>query len=155
MKRVFYAGLSGLVFGIGLAVSQMVDPNKVQGFLDIAGNWDPSLALVMTGALLVTVIGFNLILRRSAPVAAYEFHVPTRRNLDRSLLLGAALFGIGWGMTGFCPGPAIAALGLSLKALLTADQTGLNTSTFVAVKDVILMVIAIYAGMLIYNFTNK
>jgi uncharacterized membrane protein YedE/YeeE len=102
---------AGLVFGLGLIVSAMVDPAKVLGFLDIAGNWDPSLALVMGGAILVTAPAFALARRMGAPVLAPRFEWPTRRDIDARLIGGAALFGIGWGLVGLCPGPALSALG--------------------------------------------
>ncbi|MEK9679759.1 MAG: DUF6691 family protein [Rhodospirillaceae bacterium] len=110
MNKNFAALAAGLLFGIGLAVSEMVNPTKVLGFLDITGNWDPSLAFVMGGALAVTVIAFRVILRQPHPVLDGEFRVPTSRDIDGRLMGGAALFGIGWGMIGLCPGPAIASL---------------------------------------------
>ncbi|WOD38991.1 YeeE/YedE family protein [Nodosilinea sp. E11] len=103
---------AGLLFGLGLGCSQMIDPQRVIGFLDLFGTWDPTLAFVMGGAVLVTLISFRFILRRSAPLLDRNFFVPTRNDIDRPLVLGAALFGIGWGLGGYCPGPAIAALGL-------------------------------------------
>jgi hypothetical protein len=105
--------LAGLVFGFGLALSHMVEPNKVLGFLDVAGRWDPSLALVMAGALAVTFIAYRLIGRRSRPLLASHFFLPAKSELDRPLIVGAAIFGIGWGLAGYCPGPGIAALGLA------------------------------------------
>lgn len=108
--------LSGVFFGIGLTLSQMVNPAKVIGFLDFAGDWDPSMALVMGGALAVTFVSFRFILRRGAPIAAPVFHLPTTRDIDGRLIGGAALFGVGWGMSGFCPGPAIASLAYGLPA---------------------------------------
>ena len=111
------AGLvCGLIFGLGLAVSGMIDPARVRGFLDLFGTWDPSLAFVMGGALAVAVPGFRLVLRGSRPVLAPAFDLPTRRDLDARLIGGAALFGIGWGLAGYCPGPAIAALTLGAPA---------------------------------------
>jgi uncharacterized protein len=111
---VVTALLAGLLFGAGLVVSQMVDPTKVQHFLDFAGiassAWDPSLAFVMGGALAVTAPGYWLILRRRAPLAAPAFQVPTRKDIDAKLLAGAAIFGMGWGLAGYCPGPALASL---------------------------------------------
>lgn len=104
------AFVAGLLFGIGLYTAQMVNPVKVLAFLDIAGRWDPSLALVMGAAVLITGLGFPLVLRRSKPLWGNNFTLPTRRDIDRDLLAGAALFGIGWGIAGYCPGPAIAAL---------------------------------------------
>lgn len=101
---------AGLVFGLGLVISQMVNPAKVLGFLDLFGNWDPSLAFVMGGALVVTAIGYPLVWRRSRPVLADQFHVAANRTIDRRLAAGAVLFGVGWGLVGLCPGPAIAAV---------------------------------------------
>ncbi|KQT69856.1 MULTISPECIES: YeeE/YedE family protein [unclassified Aureimonas] len=111
MSRILLALFAGLVFGAGLVVSQMVDPAKVLGFLDVAGDWDPSLAFVMGGAILVTAPAFALARRMGAPVLAPRFEWPTRRDVDARLLSGAALFGIGWGLVGLCPGPALASLG--------------------------------------------
>jgi uncharacterized membrane protein YedE/YeeE len=101
---------TGIVFGVGLVVSQMVDPGKVLAFLDIAGKWDPSLALVMAGALAVAIPGFRFASARNAPIFGGRFDQPSRGVIDGRLLAGAAVFGIGWGLVGFCPGPAIAAL---------------------------------------------
>jgi uncharacterized membrane protein YedE/YeeE len=110
MSRTLVALLAGTLFGLGLAISGMMNPAKVVGFLDVAGDWDPTLAFVMGGALLVTIPAFRLILGRQRPVLAYEFALPKRTALDARLLGGAALFGVGWGLSGFCPGPAVAAL---------------------------------------------
>lgn len=119
MKKILLALVSGTLFGLGLSLSQMINPNKVLGFLDITGNWDPSLAFVMLGALTVTFISFRWVLKRSAPLLDNGFHVSKNRQVDKPLLLGAALFGIGWGMSGYCPGPAVAGLGLgTLEALV-------------------------------------
>jgi hypothetical protein len=107
MKRSAIAFLSGLVFGAGLIVSQMSNPAKVIGFLDIAGNWDPSLALVMAGALAVFGAVYWLIKGRSAPLVAERFAAPTETRIDRPLLAGSLIFGVGWGLSGFCPGPAV------------------------------------------------
>ena len=112
MIRIASALAIGLIFGLGLTISQMIDPAKVLGFLDVAGNWDPSLAFVMGGALLVTFLGFRAVLPRNAPILNSHFHLPTKRDLDARLLAGAAIFGAGWGIAGMCPGPAITALGL-------------------------------------------
>ena len=111
MKQNLIALLSGLVFGIGLAFSQMINPNKVLNFLDITGNWDPSLALVMGGALLVTIISFRFISALKAPLFDEKFRLPSRSDIDKPLIIGAMMFGTGWGLVGFCPGPAIASLG--------------------------------------------
>ena len=105
--------LTGLLFGAGLAVSDMIDPARVLAFLDVAGAWDPTLAFVMAGALAVTAIGYRLVFRRPRPALAVRFALPTRTDLDMRLIGGATLFGIGWGLAGYCPGPAIAGLSLA------------------------------------------
>lgn len=110
MKSTLAALIAGLLFGAGLLLSGMVNPAKVIGFLDITGAWDPSLALVMVSAILVSWMGVQLALRGTSDSDATGG--PPPRGIDRPLLLGSALFGIGWGVTGFCPGPAIAALGM-------------------------------------------
>ncbi|MCC4244911.1 DUF6691 family protein [Stappia indica] len=112
MIRTVSAFLIGLVFGTGLLLSGMADPSKVLNFFDFAGSWDPSLAFVMGGALLVAAIGYRLVLARPAPVLASSFSLPAVTTLDARLLGGAALFGIGWGIAGFCPGGVVPALGL-------------------------------------------
>jgi uncharacterized protein len=105
--------LTGMVFGIGIAISGMANPAKVQNFFDLSGTWDPSLAFVMGGALVVAAIGFRLVFGRIArPLLDPDFHLPASKLIDRQLLGGAAVFGIGWGIAGFCPGGAIPALGL-------------------------------------------
>lgn len=104
--------LIGLLFGIGLVVSGMSNPAKVLNFLDLAGPWDPSLAFVMAGAVIVAFIGYRIVFRRPRPLAAEEFHLPKATRVDGRLLAGAAIFGIGWGLGGYCPGPALVALGL-------------------------------------------
>lgn len=116
--RVLGALLSGVIFGLGLAVSGMMNPAKVIGFLDVAGSWDPTLAFVMGGALLVTIPAFRLILGRQKPVFDGNFSLPSKTGLDGRLISGAALFGVGWGMVGFCPGPAVAALATGLTPVL-------------------------------------
>jgi uncharacterized membrane protein YedE/YeeE len=113
LARTGFAALgTGVLFGVGLTVSGMVQPLKVVGFLDVAGAWDPTLALVMGSALAVTALAFPLILRRERPLFANSFSLPTRQEVDAPLLAGSALFGIGWGLGGFCPGPALASLAL-------------------------------------------
>ncbi len=103
--------LIGLIFGIGISVSGMANPAKVLNFFDVAGTWDPSLAFVMGGAVIVTYLGYRFVLRRPMPVMADRFHLPTNRIIDARLLGGSAVFGIGWGIGGFCPGGALPALG--------------------------------------------
>ena len=102
--------LSGLVFAIGLGISGMTNPNKVTGFLNLVGDWDPSLMLVLAGATCTYFIGHLLIVKRQKPILDETFHLPTRRDIDKRLVLGGALFGLGWGLVGFCPGPALVAL---------------------------------------------
>lgn len=108
---ILIAFLSGMLMTAGIAVSAMIDPNKVLGFLHLGANWDPSLALVMGGALAIFLPGYHLLVRkRKAPVFDTRFHVPGQGRVDRKLVIGAVLFGLGWGLVGYCPGPAIAAL---------------------------------------------
>ncbi|HZQ74164.1 MAG TPA: YeeE/YedE family protein [Burkholderiales bacterium] len=102
---------AGLVFGLGLIVSGMSDPAKVLGFLDVAGRWDPSLAFVMGGAVLVAFLAFALARRRTANFLGGAMHLPTARDIDLRLLAGSVVFGVGWGLAGFCPGPALVAFG--------------------------------------------
>ena len=136
MKTNFVALIAGIIFGLGLALSQMINPNKVLNFLDVTGNWDPSLMFVMIGALLVTMISFHFIFKRKAPLLVEEFHLPTHKLINKPLLIGAALFGIGWGMSGYCPGPAVASLGLfSTEGLI--------------------MVLSIYAGFFSHHWVIK
>lgn len=108
--RGLIALVCGLIFGVGLAVSGMTDTAKVIGFLDVFGDWVPDLAFVMGGAVLVTVIAFRFVLRRDKPLVSEDFLLPSKTTLDSRLLGGAAIFGIGWGLYGYCPGPAISAL---------------------------------------------
>lgn len=110
MRLVLYY-IIGLVFGVGISISGMANPAKVLNFFDVAGMWDPSLAFVMGGAVVVTFIGYRFVLKRPAPLMDPKFHLPTRRDLDLPLLAGSATFGIGWGIAGFCPGGALPALG--------------------------------------------
>lgn len=102
--------IAGLLFGVGLAASGMTDPAKVIGFLDLFGDWQADLAFVMGGAVAVTVVSFRFILKRQAPVCDSQFYVPNNNVIDKKLLIGAALFGMGWGIYGYCPGPALGAL---------------------------------------------
>lgn len=136
MKNVVAAGLAGLVFGLGLIVSGMADPAKVLGFLDLAGAWDPSLALVMAGAIGMAAPAFAWAQKRDAAWSGSPMQLPGNRPLDRRLVLGSLLFGAGWGLAGFCPGPALVALGMGqAKAML-----------FVA---------AMLAGMLLYEYAER
>lgn len=112
MIRTLSALFAGLVFGAGIAISGMANPAKVLSFFDVAGVWDPSLAFVMGGALIVTAIGYHVVLRLPQPLFDRTFHLPSARNIDPALIAGSAVFGVGWGITGFCPGGAIPALGL-------------------------------------------
>lgn len=104
--------IAGLIFGLGLVISGMADPAKVLNFLDVTGQWDPSLAFVMGGAIAVTMPGYAVLRKRSGPVFADRFNWPTRNDVDPQLLGGAATFGLGWGLSGFCPGPALTAISL-------------------------------------------
>ena len=110
LQRISEFGI-GLVFGLGLIISGMTDPGKVLGFLDLAGPWDPSLALVMGGAVLVGLLAFAVARKRSTSVLGGPMQLPTARHVDRRLVLGSLVFGVGWGIAGFCPGPAIVSLG--------------------------------------------
>ncbi|MBU3670957.1 MAG: YeeE/YedE family protein [Sinobacteraceae bacterium] len=128
--------LIGLIFGWGLLISGMTDPGKVLGFLDVTGAWDPSLAFVMGGAVLVSVVGFALAKKRARSFLGTAMHLPTARDIDRRLILGSLTFGAGWGLAGFCPGPALVALGAGIpKAAL--------------------FVLAMVAGMLIYEMLDQ
>jgi uncharacterized membrane protein YedE/YeeE len=116
---VFASLLAGLVFGLGLILSGMANPAKVLGFLDLAGAWDPSLALVMIGAIGVGLVAFTVVKQRSKSFLGLDLRLPTARHIDRRLVGGSLLFGLGWGIAGFCPGPALAALGMGeIKAVV-------------------------------------
>jgi len=134
MLRFITPLLAGLLFGVGLEMSGMTDTRVVLGFLDLAGAWNPTLMFVMVGGLLVTVPGFNYLLKKRKPVLCDDYCLPSKQDVDAKLLLGSALFGIGWGLYGYCPGPAIA----SLSTLST---------------EPVLFVAAMIAGMLIHRFT--
>lgn len=136
MKESIAALLAGVLFGIGLAVSGMLIPDKVLNFLDVAGHWDPSLALVMGGALMVTIPGYYLVTRKPRPVLAESFSLPSATAIDRRLLLGAAMFGAGCGLSGLCPAPALVNI-----------TTGL--------VDVLVFVGAMLAGMLLHKLTQR
>jgi len=136
MIKLILALLAGILFGLGLAISQMVNPDKVLSFLDITGNWDPSLALVMAGALAIAIPSFRWARHHDKPVFGSRFHITSKTLLDKPLLIGSAVFGIGWGMTGYCPGPAFASMALGNR-------------------EAILMVVSIYAGSWAAGLLNK
>jgi len=116
---MYISFISGLLFGLGLAVSNMLNPQRVLAFLDVFGTWDPTLAFVMGGALVITVPGFTKVLRRKKPLFTATFTLPMKTDIDMPLIVGAVLFGLGWGLVGLCPGPAIAALvSLDLNVVL-------------------------------------
>ena len=116
---IFTSLLAGLVFGVGLIVSGMANPAKVLGFLDLTGAWDPSLALVMAGAIGISFFAFLFAKKRSRSLMGADMKLPTGRSIDRRLVIGSTLFGIGWGVAGFCPGPGLVALGMGeVKALI-------------------------------------
>lgn len=110
MRAIIPASIAGIIFGAGLALSDMVNPARVLGFLDVAGAWDPTLAFVMGGGVIASAIGYMFSRRLRAPLFGKSFFIPENRRLDSELIGGAALFGIGWGLVGFCPGPAISGL---------------------------------------------
>jgi uncharacterized membrane protein YedE/YeeE len=118
MRSLFTTLIAGLLFGFGLAISGMTDPTKVLGFLTFDKHWDATLAFVMGGALLVTVPAFHIILKRQSPLWQSSFSLPTRKDIDPSLIFGAVLFGLGWAIAGLCPGPAIANLAIASPELL-------------------------------------
>lgn len=142
--RLLSFALIGLLFGSGIAISGMANPAKVLNFFDIAGAWDPSLAFVMGGALTVTALGYALVLRRPAPVLAERFQIPSRSDLDARLIGGSAVFGVGWGIAGFCPGGALPALGTgrievfifvaALVAGIVATRTALRSAAAPSIK---------------------
>jgi uncharacterized protein len=116
--RILIAAATGFVFGLGLVISGLSNPAKILNFLDLLGTWDPSLVFVMAGAVVVTFIGYRLAAARPAPLLGGRFDLPTNRDIDPRLVAGAALFGIGWGLGGFCPGPALTAVPLGATGTL-------------------------------------
>lgn len=136
MNRYFTVLFSSILFGLGLSMSTMVNPAKVIGFLDFAGNWDPTLIFVMGGATLVGLLLFPLVLRRERPLLMPGFHLPTLTEIDRRLVIGAAIFGIGWGMVGICPGPGFAGL-------------------ISGIPQIVLFVVAMFAGMGVYHVLHR
>jgi len=119
MLHIITAAAAGLVFGLGILISGMANPAKVLNFFDVAGTWDPSLAFVMGGALITTFIGYRVVLARRSPLLAERFHLPTRSDIDVPLIAGSAIFGVGWGIAGFCPGGALPAVTTGNTAVLT------------------------------------
>ena len=118
MARLITALIIGAVFGIGLAISCMFNPSKVGGFLNIFGDWDPSLTFVMGGGVLLNAIGHRFVMKRKAPIQCAAFSMPTSTNIDKPLVIGSVIFGIGWGLAGLCPGPVVASLLLNGQAML-------------------------------------
>ena len=133
MPLILSAFGAGLLFGLGLAISQMVNPAKVLAFLDVFGDWDPSLAFVMAAAVAVSGLGYMVARRRGVPVLAVRLEIPSRRDLEPRLLTGAAVFGVGWGLVGLCPGPALTAL-------------------LLGIWQVFVFVAAMLAGMILFRF---
>ena len=136
MARILTGLAAGFLFGVGLAVSGMINPAKVLNFLDIFGRWDASLAFVMLGAVVTSAIGYRLAFRRGRPLFESKFMLPTRQDIDSKLLAGSAIFGIGWGLGGYCPGPAISGLGFG------APET-------------IVFVTAMAAGMIVWRMISR
>ncbi len=134
--NILSAFVVGLVFGFGLILSGMTDPSKVLGFLDISGVWDPSLAMVMGGAILVSSLAFFFASRRTRAVLGEEMRIPTATQIDRRLVLGGLAFGAGWGLAGYCPGPAVASL-------------------FTGMVEPVIFVAAMLAGMGIYELHSR
>ncbi|BAI91902.1 YeeE/YedE family protein [Arthrospira platensis NCB002] len=136
LKENLIVLVSGILFGLGLGLSQMMDRDRVLRFLDVVGVWDPTLIFVLGGAVGVTAIAFRFVLRLPHPLFSNKFYLPTRQDIDPTLIMGAAIFGIGWGIGGYCPGPAITALVLGI----------LNP---------VLFIIAMIAGSLAYTLSSK
>ena len=133
------SSMAGIIFGVGLVISEMINPEKVLGFLDLFGNWDPSLAFVMIGALVVSSPLFHIIKKKEKPIFAENFNYSNNKNINNRLIIGSALFGAGWGLIGLCPGPAISSIAL----------LDIHSITFV-----IVMFVGFYLVTLI-NFDNK
>ncbi|MEW4983831.1 MAG: YeeE/YedE family protein [Cycloclasticus sp.] len=136
MNKVLSALLAGIVFGVGITLSGMVDPNKVVNFLDITGNWDPSLMFVLGGAVITTTIGYRFVFAQGKPLFEEDFHLPTLLKIDRKLLFGSVLFGVGWGLIGYCPGPAVASVGFRPE-------------------EPLIVVVSMLAGILLFKVTSK
>lgn len=132
MAKILTALLAGIIFGVGLVLSQMVDPNKVINFLDVTGHWDPSLMFVLGGGVITVTIAYRFIFAQGKPLLDDDFHLPTMLKVDKKLLIGSVLFGSGWGLIGYCPGPVIASLGFRLD-------------------DPLIVVVSMLAGILLYR----
>ena len=128
--------VSGMIFGVGLSVSNMINPEKVLGFLDLFGQWDPSLIFVMIGAIIISAPVFFLFRSKNKPLFADNFTMPTLKSIDKNLIIGSSIFGVGWGMVGFCPGPAISSLAL------------LNTYS-------LFFILSLLGGFLLTEFVNR
>ena len=135
MRHALAAAFAGLLFGYGLSLSRMVDRHVVLGFLDVTGRWDPTLVFVLAGAVGVALVGYRLVLGRARPVLAETFQLPARTSIDAPLALGAAIFGVGWGLSGYCPGPGIAASALG-------------------VANALVFLVSMIVGMLLYRFAS-
>ena len=135
-KQDGLALVTGAIFGVGLGLSQMTDRQRVLGFLDLTGIWDPTLLFVLAGAVAFTIIAFRFVLRRPTPLLNKKFYVPNSNVIDSRLVLGSAIFGVGWGISGYCPGPGIAALAIGSW-------------------NPVLFVIALVTGMFAYNRYEK
>ncbi|MBV1875870.1 MAG: YeeE/YedE family protein [Cycloclasticus sp.] len=136
MNKILSALLAGLIFGVGITLSGMVDPNKVVNFLDITGDWDPSLMFVLGGGVITTAIMYRFIFAQNKPLFAEDFHLPTLLKIDSKLLFGSALFGVGWGLIGYCPGPAVASIGFRPE-------------------EPLIVVVSMLAGILLFKVTSK
>lgn len=136
MKNSIAALIVGFVFAIGLGLSGMTQPQKVIGFLDIFGNWNPSLIFVMMGAIAVHFVTFRFIMKRSSPLLSTQWHVPTKNEVTPSLVIGGAIFGVGWALGGFCPGPAV-------TSLATLDETP------------VLFIVSMLVGMALFKLVDK
>jgi uncharacterized protein len=137
VPRILLALAAGLIFGLGLTISQMINPAKVLGFLDLFGDWDPSLALVMVGAIPAAAVGYRLAGRSSAPLFAEAYAAPARSAIDGRLIGGAILFGIGWGLVGYCPGPALASIAVgSWRTVLFVAAMLLGMAGFSALQSI-------------------
>ncbi|KXJ44667.1 MAG: transporter [Cycloclasticus sp. Phe_18] len=136
MNKIISALLAGIIFGVGITLSGMVDPNKVVNFLDVAGDWDPSLMFVLGGGVITTTIAYRFIFAQNKPLFAEDFHLPTLLKIDTKLLFGSALFGVGWGLIGYCPGPAVASIGFRFE-------------------EPLIVVVSMLAGILLFKVTSK